>query len=66
MEMMDDDERPAKPDFDQRPSDDALHRLSVDELTDRIAWLKDEIERTEAVRASKKGALSNAEAVFKK
>jgi uncharacterized small protein (DUF1192 family) len=64
--MMDDDARPAKPNPFQGPSDDELHRLSVDELGDRIDWLRSEIERTEAILAAKHGAMSDAESIFKK
>jgi len=64
--MMDDDDRPAKPDPFKGPSDDELHRLSVNELEERIAWLKSEIERVKAVLGTKHGARSDAEAIFKK
>ena len=64
--MMDDEERPAKSDLFKPATNDELHRLSVDELEDRITFLKDEIERTMAVLSAKKGALSDTEAVFKK
>lgn len=64
--MMDDEERPAKPAIFAAPSDDELHRLSVHELEHRIEWLKGEIERTKTVLGSKHGAMSDAEAIFKK
>ena len=64
--MMDEEARPAKPDLYAHPTDDELNRLSVDDLNERIEWLKAEIGRTEAVLANKEGALSQAEAFFKK
>jgi len=64
--MMNDEERHAKPDLLQAPSDDELHRLSVHELEALIDWLNGEIVRTKEVLGSKQGALSDAEAFFKK
>lgn len=64
--MMDEDGQVAKPDLYAHPSDDELHRLSVDDLGERISWLEGEIERTRLVLNSKKGAFSDAEAFFKK
>jgi len=64
--MMDDEQRPAKPDLFKAPTNDQLHRLSVDELEERITFLQTEIERTKEVLSAKKGALSDAESVFKK
>jgi len=64
--MMDDDNRPAKPELFPRPSDDELGLLSVHELEERIAFLQEEIERTKTLLTSKAGAFSDAEAVFKK
>ncbi len=64
--MMDEDDRPAKPDLFHRPTNDELNRLSVDELEARIVWLQEEIERTKDILGNKEGARSDAEAVFKK
>lgn len=64
--MMDEESRSAKPDLYAHPTDDELARLSVDDLNERVEWLKTEISRTEVVLASQEGALSQAEAFFKK
>jgi len=42
-----------------------LSLQGVEELTARIALLKDEIARAEAMLESKKGSRSDAEALFK-
>lgn len=64
--MLGDEDGAPKSNMFARPSDDELHRLSVDELENRIIWLKEEIERTKLVLSSKAGAFTDAEAVFKK
>jgi uncharacterized small protein (DUF1192 family) len=43
-----------------------LSLLSVKELEERIALLKEEIERLEAARVHKGGAKQAAESIFKK
>jgi uncharacterized small protein (DUF1192 family) len=43
-----------------------LSLLSVDELSERIAQLKDEIRRLEAERAAKDATRSAADALFRK
>jgi uncharacterized small protein (DUF1192 family) len=43
-----------------------LSLLSISELTDRIALLKEEIARLEAARASKGATRSAADAFFKR
>jgi len=62
----DEEDRIAKLDLFQKPSDDELARLSVEELEYRIKWLEEEVERTKSHLSSKAGALSDAEAIFKK
>lgn len=62
---MEDEERPKKTGFDVPPTNDELHRLSVDELKDRISFLESEIKRTEEQLKAKDGALSAAESLFK-
>ena len=42
-----------------------LSRLSVDEITERIALLRAEIERLEQARAKKEASLQAANAAFK-
>ena len=42
-----------------------LRLQGVEELTARIALLKEEITRAEAMLESKKGSLNDAEALFK-
>ncbi len=46
------------------PGDD-LSLLSVHELKERIALLKAEIERADQALSAKRGALSQAESVFR-
>ena len=61
--MHDDEDRPRKPvahEIGQK-----LDALSVDELGDRIALLKSEIERLEAARSAKQTALNAASSIFK-
>ena len=61
--MHDDDERPRK--APTHEIGQKLDTLSVDELTDRVALLKQEIERLEAAKAAKQAALSAAGSIFK-
>ncbi|GJE46323.1 DUF1192 family protein [Methylobacterium soli] len=44
---------------------ESLDDLSVEDLTDRIALLRREIERLEAARAAKEAALARAGSIFK-
>jgi uncharacterized small protein (DUF1192 family) len=60
----DDDDRPKKKIVHEIGQDLAL--LSVKELQDRIALLKDEIARLEASIASKQSSRSVADTFFKK
>jgi uncharacterized small protein (DUF1192 family) len=64
---------PAAPDDEDRPKKKIAHDigqdltlLSVGELTERIALLKEEIARLEANIASKKASKSAADLFFKK
>lgn len=61
--MHDEDERPRK--APTHEIGQKLDVLSVDELTERIALLKGEIERLEAARSAKQAALSAAGSIFK-
>jgi len=63
----------AKDDDDDRPKKEIVHEigqdlalLSVDELRERIALLKDEIARLEASIASKQSSRNVADTFFKK
>lgn len=61
--MHDDDERPrraATHEIGQK-----LDALSVDELTERVALLKAEIERLETAKTAKQAALNAAGSIFK-
>lgn len=62
---MEDEDRPKSGGFDIPPTNDQLHRLSVHELKERIAFLQSEIKRTEEQLKAKDGALSAAESLFK-
>ena len=64
MPMPDDDDRPKKKVTHELGQD--LTLLSVVELTERIALLKDEIARLEANIASKQASKSAADLFFKK
>ncbi|HEV7440582.1 MAG TPA: DUF1192 domain-containing protein [Methylobacterium sp.] len=44
---------------------ESLDDLSVEDLTDRIALLRREIERLEAARTDKEAALTRAGSIFK-
>jgi uncharacterized small protein (DUF1192 family) len=64
---------PAKDDEDDRPKKKLVHEigqdltlLSVGELTDRVALLKDEIARLEANMKGKQASKSAADLFFKK
>jgi uncharacterized small protein (DUF1192 family) len=59
-----DDEAPRKKRVHEIGQD--LSLLSVDELTERIAQLKEEIRRLEAERAAKDKTRSAADALFRK
>jgi uncharacterized small protein (DUF1192 family) len=61
------------PDDDDRPKKKVVHEigqdltlLSVGELTERVALLKEEISRLEANMASKQASKSAADLFFKK
>lgn len=56
-----DDLDPRQP--NQKPLD--LTMMSIEELTERIALLKSEITRCEAMIASKQSSRASAESVFK-
>ena len=64
MAKDDDDDRPKKKIVHEIGQDLAL--LSVNELRDRIALLKDEIARLEASIASKQSSRNVADTFFKK
>jgi uncharacterized small protein (DUF1192 family) len=64
MPAIDDDDRPKKKVAHEIGQD--LTLLSVAELTERIALLKDEIARLEANIASKQASKSAADLFFKK
>lgn len=61
--MRDDDDRPRK--VVAHEIGQKLDALSVDELTERVALLKSEIERLETAKAAKQAALSAAGSIFK-
>ncbi len=61
--MHDDDDRPRKAvahEIGQK-----LDSLSIDDLSERIALLRSEIERLEAAKTAKQAALSAAGSIFK-
>jgi len=64
MPLTDEEERPKKKLAHEIGQDLAL--LSVEELRDRIALLKDEIVRLEAAMASKQSSRTTADQFFKK
>lgn len=64
MPAIDDDDRPRKKIVHEIGQD--LTLLSVSELSERIALLKDEIARLEANMASKRAQKSTADQFFKK
>ena len=64
MPAIDDDDRPKKKITHEIGQD--LTLLSVGELTERVALLKDEIARIEANMASKQASKSAADLFFKK
>jgi uncharacterized small protein (DUF1192 family) len=64
MPAMDEDDRPKKKVVHEIGQDLAL--LSIKELEERIALLKEEIGRLQAAIASKQGSRSVADQVFKK
>jgi uncharacterized small protein (DUF1192 family) len=64
MPAIDDDDRPMKKVVHEIGQD--LTLLSVSELTERIALLKEEIARLEANIASKRASKSAADLFFKK
>ncbi|MBM3529577.1 MAG: DUF1192 domain-containing protein [Alphaproteobacteria bacterium] len=64
MPAIDDDDRPKKKIVHEIGQD--LTLLSVGELTERVAILKDEIARLEANMASKQASKSAADLFFKK
>lgn len=64
MPAIDDDDRPKKKIAHEIGQD--LTILSVNELTERVALLKDEIARLEANMAGKRATKSAADQFFKK
>ena len=64
MPALDDDERPKKKIAHEIGQDLAL--LSVDEITERIALLRAEIERLEEALRSKRASRSAADQFFKR
>jgi len=64
MPISDDDDRPKKKLAHELGQDLAL--LSVAELRDRIALLKEEIARLEAAMTAKQASRSSADEFFKK
>jgi uncharacterized small protein (DUF1192 family) len=64
MPAIDDDDRPKKKVVHEIGQDLAL--LSVRELDERVALLKDEIARLEANKASKQASRQSADQFFKK
>ncbi|HKG01380.1 MAG: DUF1192 domain-containing protein [Xanthobacteraceae bacterium] len=64
MPIIDEEERPKKKLAHEIGQDLAL--LSVEELRDRIALLKEEIARLEAAMASKQASRSTADQFFRK
>lgn len=64
MPAMDDDERPKKKIAHEIGQDLAL--LSVDEITERIALLREEISRLEEALSKKQASRSAADQFFKR
>jgi uncharacterized small protein (DUF1192 family) len=64
MPAADDDDRPKKKVAHEIGHDLAL--LSVDELAERIALLRDEIVRLEQAAAAKRASMTAADAFFKR
>jgi uncharacterized small protein (DUF1192 family) len=64
MPALDDDERPKKKIAHEIGQDLAL--LSVDEITERVALLRAEIERLEEALRSKRASRSAADQFFKR
>ena len=64
MAAIDDDDRPKKKVVHEIGQELAL--LSVGELTERVALLKEEIARLEANMASKRAVKNSADQFFKK
>jgi uncharacterized small protein (DUF1192 family) len=64
MPIIDEEERPKKKLVHEIGQDLAL--LSVEELRDRVALLKEEIARLEAALASKQASRTTADQFFKK
>ena len=64
MPAVDDDERPKKKIAHEIGQDLAL--LSVDEITERVALLRAEIERLEEALRSKRASRSAADQFFKR
>jgi uncharacterized small protein (DUF1192 family) len=64
MPAIDEDDRPKKKIVHEIGQDLAL--LSVGELDERVALLKDEIARLEAARAAKQASRSSADQFFKR
>jgi uncharacterized small protein (DUF1192 family) len=64
MPAIEDDDRPKKKIMHEIGQD--LSLLSVDELTDRVVLLKEEIARLEANMAGKQASKSAADLFFKK
>ena len=65
MPAVDDDERPKKKKIAHEIGQD-LALLSVDEITERIALLRAEIERLEEALRSKRASRSAADQFFKR
>lgn len=59
-----DDQEPTKPATRFQLGQD-LSSLSIEELTDTIGLLREEIERLEAAKASKTSQMAAAESLFK-
>lgn len=64
MPAMDDDERPKKKIAHEIGQDLAL--LSVDEIAERIALLREEIDRLEGALSKKRASRSAADQFFKR
>jgi uncharacterized small protein (DUF1192 family) len=64
MSAIDDDDRPKKKKVHEIGQD--LTLLSVEELGERVIWLKEEIARLEADMARKRASRSAADQIFKR